>query len=132
FPHLVFAAVASSAPVRAQLNFKGYNKVVTESLLNPVVGGSKECRDAVAEAFSTVDSLIHAKQLEKLAKDFRSCGALKGTSDLIEMVSNLADIFMGAVQYNDEGGQWAIVANLCRIMTNRTDSPYQRLTVINN
>nr|XP_056701727.1 thymus-specific serine protease [Euleptes europaea] len=131
FPHLVFAAVSSSAPVRAQLDFRGYNKVVADSLLNPVVGGSKECRDAVAEAFSIVDSLIHAGHLEKLAKDFHSCGALKGTSDLFEMVSNLADIFMGAVQYNDEGVQWGSVASLCRIMTNQTGSPYQRLMVTN-
>ncbi|XP_077192686.1 thymus-specific serine protease isoform X3 [Paroedura picta] len=42
FPHLVFAAVASSAPVRAEVDFKGYNQVVAESLSNPVVGGSKE------------------------------------------------------------------------------------------
>ncbi|ELK29783.1 Thymus-specific serine protease [Myotis davidii] len=32
FPHLLFAAVASSAPVRAVLDFSAYNEVVTHSL----------------------------------------------------------------------------------------------------
>ncbi|XP_077192685.1 thymus-specific serine protease isoform X2 [Paroedura picta] len=115
FPHLVFAAVASSAPVRAEVDFKGYN----------------QCRNAVAEAFSTVDSLIHTGQLEKLVKDFCSCGFLNGTADLVDLVSSLADIFMGAVQYNDEGISWGNVASLCHIMTNRTCDPYQRLMFVN-
>ncbi len=42
YPHLVHAAVASSAPVKAQLNFQGYNDVVAASFGNPMVGGSKE------------------------------------------------------------------------------------------
>ncbi|XP_078236223.1 thymus-specific serine protease isoform X1 [Pogona vitticeps] len=134
FPHLVFAAVASSAPVRAQLDFTGYNKVVAASLSNPVVGGSKECLEAVMEAFLSVQHLVRAGQLTTLAKDFRSCGALEGFNDCLEMLSNLADIFMGAVQYNNEGGAlWGNVASLCRIMiNNNTGSPYQRLIEANN
>ncbi|XP_060113528.1 thymus-specific serine protease [Heteronotia binoei] len=129
FPHLVFAAVASSAPVRAQMDFTGYNKVVAESLSNPVIGGSKECRDGVAEAFSSVDSLIQTGQLEKLAKDFRSCEPLSGSANISNFVSGLADIFMSLVQYNGELGS---VEKLCRIMTNRTVSPYQRLVALND
>ncbi|KAG6926282.1 protease, serine 16, partial [Chelydra serpentina] len=60
FPHLVFAAVASSAPVRAQLDFTGYNRVVAASLSDPVVGGSAQCREAVAQAFSTMDQRLQA------------------------------------------------------------------------
>ncbi|KAJ6663811.1 hypothetical protein lerEdw1_009890 [Lerista edwardsae] len=133
FPHLVFAAVASSAPVRAQLDFTGYNQVVGASLLNPVVGGSKECLAAVAEAFSTVDSLLRAGQLERLEEDFRSCKALEGPDDRVELVGNLAGIFMGTVQYNDEGLKFATVRHLCGIMTNSSaGSTYQRLIAVNN
>ncbi|XP_066840710.1 LOW QUALITY PROTEIN: distal membrane-arm assembly complex protein 2 [Anser cygnoides] len=42
FPHLVSAAVASSAPVRAQVDFAGYNRVVSVALSSPAVGGSPE------------------------------------------------------------------------------------------
>ena len=44
YPHLVHAAVASSAPVRAQVNFEGYNEVVAASFGNSMVGGSKQVR----------------------------------------------------------------------------------------
>ncbi|XP_015746357.2 thymus-specific serine protease [Python bivittatus] len=132
FPHLVFAAVASSAPVRAQLDFTGYNKVVAASLSNPVVGGSNECLQMVREAFSAVDSLVRARRLAKLAVDFRSCRPLEGDRDCQDLVGNLADIFMGAVQYNNEGVQWANVHSLCNMMTNSsTGSPYQRLVAVN-
>ncbi|XP_014397394.1 PREDICTED: thymus-specific serine protease [Myotis brandtii] len=42
FPHLLFAAVASSAPVRAVLDFSAYNEVVSRSLTNTAIGGSPE------------------------------------------------------------------------------------------
>lgn len=41
YPHLVHAAVASSAPVQASLEMRGYNDVVAASLAEVDVGGSK-------------------------------------------------------------------------------------------
>ncbi|GCB75718.1 hypothetical protein scyTo_0017378 [Scyliorhinus torazame] len=40
FPHLVFAAVASSAPVRAQLDFTGYNEEYMDGMELPCVDNS--------------------------------------------------------------------------------------------
>ncbi|XP_062995867.1 thymus-specific serine protease [Elgaria multicarinata webbii] len=133
YPHLVFAAVASSAPVKAQVDFTGYDKVVAASLSNPVIYGSKECLAAVTEAFSTVDNLVRARQLAKLAKDFRSCEPLEGMDDSVQLLYNLADIFMGAVQYNGAFSFLPTVADLCSVMTNnRTGSTYQRLVTVND
>ncbi|XP_078517215.1 thymus-specific serine protease-like [Lissotriton helveticus] len=131
FPHLVYAAVSSSAPVRAELDFIGYNKVVSESLADPVVGGSVKCRDAVAEAFDTVDHMLQTANITQLEKDFSSCESLKGSDDYIEFVSNLADIFMGVVQYNMEmpGND---ISKLCNTMTDESlRTSYRRLMVIN-
>ncbi|XP_039627224.1 thymus-specific serine protease [Polypterus senegalus] len=116
FPHLVYAAVSSSAPVRAQLDFTGYNQVVAASLSNPVVGGSKECLQAVRKAFQVVDKMLEAGNLSVLEKDFFSCGNLSLPEDQSQLVSNLADIFMGAVQYDQEitGSN---IADVCNIMT---------------
>ncbi|XP_026571150.1 thymus-specific serine protease [Pseudonaja textilis] len=114
FPHLVFAAIASSAPVKAQVDFTGYNKIVAASLSNPVVKGSKECLQRVREAFASVDSMVRVGRLAKLSLDFHSCSPLQGDKDCQMLVANLADIFMGAVQYNYE----AIVSGtvfICRI-----------------
>ncbi|XP_039225125.1 thymus-specific serine protease [Crotalus tigris] len=132
FPHLVFAAVASSAPVRAEMDFTGYNKVVAASLSNPVVGGSTECLQRVREAFSSVDSMVRAGWLAKLGIDFHSCSPLQGDRDCQALVTNLADIFMGVVQYNNAIILWSSVRNICSIMTNSSiGSPYRRLIVIN-
>ncbi|XP_074872458.1 thymus-specific serine protease [Carettochelys insculpta] len=132
FPHLVFAAVASSAPVRAQLDFTGYNRVVAASLSDPVVGGSAQCCQAVAEAFAAVDEHLAAGRLAELEKDFRSCRPLTEPSDHWEFASNLADIFMGAVQYNEEF-LCGSVTKQCSVMTRDSlGSPYQRLVVIMN
>ncbi|XP_029475256.1 thymus-specific serine protease-like isoform X2 [Rhinatrema bivittatum] len=131
FPHLVFAAVASSAPVRAELDFVGYNKVVAESLSNPVVGGSSKCLDAVVDSFHTVDGMLQAGRTSQLEKDFCSCQALQGSEDYGEFASNLADIFMGTVQYNGEMPGRDIRA-VCDIMTNASlGSSYSRLMAIN-
>lgn len=42
YPHLVHAAVASSAPVQAIVDFQGYNNVVGKSLASPIVNGSEQ------------------------------------------------------------------------------------------
>ncbi|NP_001089218.1 uncharacterized protein LOC734265 precursor [Xenopus laevis] len=130
FPHLVYAAVASSAPVRAELDFTGYNKVVAWSLADPVIGGSEKCLDAVKEGFHAVDSLIQKGNVTQLEKDFYSCGSLQGSDDYTEFVGNLADIFMGAVQYN---GMSPIsnVQNICQLMTTKDNSAYEGLRSVN-
>ncbi|XP_043536878.1 thymus-specific serine protease [Chiloscyllium plagiosum] len=131
FPHLAFAAVASSAPVRAQLDFTGFNKVVSHSLSNPVVGGSMKCRSAVASAFSQLDRIMAGSNTSQLEVDFKSCQKLNGSDDRAEFACNLASIVMGTVQYNKVVLSRNI-ANLCQIMTNQSlGSVYQRLMVLN-
>ncbi|XP_067831153.1 thymus-specific serine protease isoform X2 [Heptranchias perlo] len=131
FPHLVYAAVASSAPVRAQLDFTAYNKVVSQSLSNPIVGGSLKCRAAVAHVFSRLDQILKGGNTSGLEADFGSCRKLNGSDDYGEFVSNLADIIMGTVQYNQETPDNSI-ANLCQVMTNHSlGSAYQRLVLLN-
>ena len=53
-PHLIHAAVSSSAPVFAQPDMVGYNNVVSKSLRSPHVGGSIACRDAVSASFEAL------------------------------------------------------------------------------
>ncbi|KAE8585744.1 hypothetical protein XENTR_v10021435 [Xenopus tropicalis] len=130
FPHLVYAAVASSAPVRAELDFTGYNKVVAWSLADPVIGGSEKCLDAVKEGFQAVDSLLQKGNITQLEKDFYSCGSLQGSDDYTEFVGNLADIFMGAVQYNGMSPA-SNVQQICQLMTIKDNSAYEGLRSVN-
>ncbi|KAG8547762.1 hypothetical protein GDO81_027608 [Engystomops pustulosus] len=130
FPHLVYAAVASSAPVRAELDFTDYNKVVAESLSDPVIGGSTKCLDRVKESFRIVDSMLHPGNVSILEKDFSSCSPLRAPEDYVEFVNNLADIFMGAVQYNMES-PGSDVRKICEHMVN-AESAYEGLKIVNS
>ena len=58
FPHLIRAAVASSAPVRAILDFTGYNDVVADAYAVGSVGGSTECRAAIGAGHARVGELL--------------------------------------------------------------------------
>ena len=76
YPHLVHAAVASSAPVEAILNFEGYNDAVAASMSNSEVGGSKECHDIIADGHATVGEMLKsAKGRQMLASEFNLCDA---------------------------------------------------------
>ncbi|XP_075043004.1 thymus-specific serine protease [Mixophyes fleayi] len=130
FPHLVYAAVASSAPVRAELDFTDYNKVVAQSLSDAVIGGSAKCLDRVRESFRVVDSVLQTGNVTQLEKDFFSCAPLHGPDDYTEFVSNLADIFMGAVQYNMESAG-CDVRKICQSMIS-AKSAYEGLRIVNS
>ncbi|XP_037533989.1 thymus-specific serine protease [Nematolebias whitei] len=120
FPSLVFGAVASSAPVKAQLDFSAYNNVVGLSLMNEAVGGSEECLAKVQEAFVLVEAALTSGNCSQLAQDFGCCQIPKNPDDQVELMQNLADIIMGAVQYNEEGVLMSI-KQLCDVMTNSSD-----------
>lgn len=61
-----------------------------------------QCIKQIVEAFQRIDSMIQANQTVQLEKDFLSCGPLSEKNDQMVFVNNLAGIFMGAVQYNNE------------------------------
>ncbi|KAJ8414530.1 hypothetical protein AAFF_G00037320 [Aldrovandia affinis] len=121
FPHLIYGAVASSAPVKAKLDFSTYNKVVGESLMEESVGGSEKCVDSVWEAFAAVEAALLGGNETEAGKDFFTCEPLDEPEDQTELIQGLADIIMGTVQYNLEGGPLTI-AELCTIMTNKSEA----------
>jgi len=54
FPHLIHAAVANSAPVRAQVDYQGYLDVVSSAFLEADVGGSKDCHSIITEGHAEI------------------------------------------------------------------------------
>ncbi|XP_002738015.1 thymus-specific serine protease-like [Saccoglossus kowalevskii] len=125
YPHLVYGAIASSAPVRVVKNFEGYNQVVAASLADPVVKGSLKCSDNIAAAFKIIDQKIKDKQFDTLKADFKSCNNISSYNDTALFLNNLAGIFMGIVQYNNEMPDWNVAA-VCQNMT-QPASPYDNL-----
>ncbi|XP_077996059.1 thymus-specific serine protease-like [Glandiceps talaboti] len=128
YPHLVYGAIASSAPVKAETNFEGYNEVVAASLADPVVKGSQECEANVASAFKEINQKIQEKQFDVLKKDFLSCNNISNPNDTATFVSNMASLLMGIVQYN-EMTTWDI-EQFCSYMT-QPRKPYDNLAIFN-
>ncbi|KAI3354518.1 hypothetical protein L3Q82_019032, partial [Scortum barcoo] len=121
FPHLVYGAVASSAPVKAKLDFSAYSNTVGLSLMNEAVGGSEKCLAGVREAFAAVETALMVGNTSQLAADFGCCQIPKDLDDQIELMQSLADIVMGTVQYNEEGVLMSI-SELCGVMTNESEA----------
>ncbi|KAK2502978.1 hypothetical protein MC885_021703 [Smutsia gigantea] len=99
YPHLIFASVASSAPVQAVLDFSEYNEVVSRSLMSVAIGGSPEvgngaqskCREAASAAFSEVERRLRAGRTTQAAlrADLGACGSLNRAEDQAELLGAL-------------------------------------------
>ncbi|XP_022106762.1 thymus-specific serine protease-like isoform X1 [Acanthaster planci] len=128
YPHLVYGSVASSAPVRAQANFEGYNDVVAASFADPIVFGSAQCVVSIKQAFAKVEQMWKAGQLAQIQKDFNTCQDLTEPNDFKTFASNLQGEFMSAAQYNRVEGNSSTIGDLCKKMM--VPDPYQALVNI--
>ncbi|XXQ34913.1 Thymus-specific serine protease [Plasmodiophora brassicae] len=130
YPHLVFAAVASSAPVHALTDFYQYNDVVGRSLAAAVVGGSEHCKERVKSGFVHLDDMLDKGLYEEASAAFRSCSPVTTSDDAVQLVSDLAGIFEGTVQYNNQMS--LNVERICSIMTDPETSPFEALQKLND
>ncbi|XP_072014566.1 LOW QUALITY PROTEIN: putative serine protease K12H4.7 [Amphiura filiformis] len=102
YPHLVDMAVASSAPVRVQMNFTGYLEVMRDSLATSKIG--ETCNTNIQGAVNQMEKLLQDKAGWKtITKAFRLCKPLQGNieNDVANLFMSLAGNFMGVVQYNN-------------------------------
>ena len=131
YPQLVYASVASSAPVQAVENFIGYNDVVHASLSATIVGGSDECAANVAQAFSTMDKAISTPAgLSSMAQKFNTCQDVSNANDTLTFVSYISNGFQETVQYNAELPGQPTIADLCSVMTNSAATPIENLATL--
>ncbi|XP_037068422.1 LOW QUALITY PROTEIN: putative serine protease K12H4.7 [Pollicipes pollicipes] len=138
YPHMVHAAVSTSAPLLAKTNFLEYLQVVTDSI---EAKSGDQCYDAIQEAFTELEVLL-ADEVgwAALSQQFKLCSPFNGSVvlDVSNLVSNLADLFEGTVQYNEDnrGFEGAKDANitinvLCDVMTSEEGNAIDRLAQVN-
>ena len=132
YPHLFFAAVASSAPVTASVDYDGYDKVVADALFNSDVGGSRACQDAVAQAFGELQTRFDdAAKRAGLEKTFNTCGEIAHDGDAYLLHDFVSDDFMGLVQYNDDGAAVSIRTRCADMLNAKLGAdPFARLVAI--
>lgn len=124
YPHLIHAAVSSSGPVLAQLNFKSYDEVVKQSL----TASSPQCAKNVhSAALQVADALQKPGMAANFTKKFNLCATLdlKEKEDVSNFIESLAGNFQGIVQYNKDNRITSnpittTVDDLCNIMTNKS------------
>ncbi|KAH9489193.1 hypothetical protein Btru_044461 [Bulinus truncatus] len=141
YPHLVDGAVASSAPLLAEINFIEYLQVVTNSLRT--YDGTDECNNAISQATSSITSALKtADGRAQIKQSFRLCDSIDPNieKDIANLFSTLAGNFENVVQYNKdnrafEGAQGTNITidTLCAIMTDQSiTDPVQRYAKVNN
>jgi len=137
YPHLVFAAVSSSAPVRAEANMEGYNDVVGQSIAAPIVGGSQKCLDVVTAAFTQVGlQLGNEAGRRSLEMQFNVCVkfALDNVNNQMEFTEELSYLF--PAQSNDPacttlGCNISSVCNAIMLNESYGVDPVSRLAALN-
>ncbi|XP_043221434.1 putative serine protease K12H4.7 [Amphibalanus amphitrite] len=141
YPHMVHAAVSTSAPLLAKTNFFEYLEVVNYAIH---AKSGDECYGNVELSFQAVEDLLQdAAGWATLTDKFKLCSSLDGTNsnDVSNLMQNLADLWSGVVQYNEDnfgfrgGSKLANITinTLCDIMNDAgTGSPLDRLVAIND
>ncbi|EER16686.1 conserved hypothetical protein, partial [Perkinsus marinus ATCC 50983] len=74
YPEKFVAAVSSSAPIQAQLDFPEYNNAAADAFANELVGGSIACATAIKQAHAGVGQMLEIEKLRrKLERTFNIC-----------------------------------------------------------
>ncbi|KAM9249320.1 thymus-specific serine protease-like [Dugong dugon] len=134
-PNLFAAAVGSSAPIQAKLNFYEYNEVIGRILS----AHNSECPKAMKEAFAIlVQMLKRPKYYSKLEKDFMLCEPIKINSPkdttflMVNMICIVHSFIREQINKIIKGEQDELnIDNLCDNMNDASlSSPYDRFTKI--
>lgn len=139
YPHLVHGAVATSAPIVAQLNFKEYLEVVRDSLATT----GEECNTAIKEAHRQLHTLLQDKTgWITITEKFRLCTPLDGINDqdVANLFSMLTENVEDVVQYNEDNrafegvkGTNITIDVVCGIMTDKAGGvPVARYAALNS
>eukprot|EP00755_Sulcionema_specki_P021798 Sspe_Gene.74964::Locus_46842_Transcript_1_1_Confidence_1.000_Length_1086::g.74964::m.74964 len=121
FPHLIHASVASSAPVEAQLDMRGYNDVLAEAytVSNNGVGGSLQCMKNIADGHRVIGEMFNSTSgRERLASLFgRSADWYSSWDNQAMFAGN--GVAMFPAQSNDPSCQQPAcnIGKICEIMT---------------
>ena len=113
------------------VDFDGYDPIVADALAYPLVGGSLECREAVASAFATLEHKFDHER-SRLQQIFNTCGEVKTDGDVYLLHDYISDDFMGLVQYNSDRPSRTNIRSRCAQMLNSSfgATTFDRLVAI--
>lgn len=100
YPHLVNGAWASSAPLKAQLDFFQYKEVMSDAILR--VGG-ENCSDIIKNAFIEMERLVESGNASRIHDAFNLCDPLDLEDDVSHFFFEISDTVAGLVQGHRAG-----------------------------
>jgi hypothetical protein len=115
YPDIIYAAVASSGPVQAVVDFTGYLDVVYTALNNY----DPKCSTSVHNGFAKINELMKTESGRKsLSNSFNTCNPLPSDSDNINyFYEAIIGTYMGQIQYSRPG----TIEYLCSLQTGSGD-----------
>ncbi|CAK1588672.1 unnamed protein product [Parnassius mnemosyne] len=139
YPHLVFAAVSSSGPLLAKVNFMEYFEVVVNALREKT--GGEECVNQLRLGHKQIEDMMKTEP-DAIEKEFRVCKPfVRATkNDLRNFFNSIADDFADLVQYNEDNRissdtkyRNITINTVCKMLTEPGESPaYKRLAAFNS
>ncbi|CAB3225795.1 unnamed protein product [Arctia plantaginis] len=139
YPHLVYAAVSSSGPLLAKVNFIEYYEVVVNALREKT--NSEDCVTQLKVAHKQIVSMIK-QQPDIVEKEFRVCKPFlnASTDDMRNFHNSIADDFADLVQYNEDNRISAdnryrnlTINTVCNMLTEDGSVPaYKKLAAFNS
>ncbi|CAG8445849.1 12593_t:CDS:2 [Ambispora gerdemannii] len=118
YPKLIFAAYASSAPVKAELNFFKYDQAIANRI---------QCRDLVGKSIEYIDAILTSGNRSAIddLKDQFGLGTIEDDKDF---ASALNDPFISMVQSPTSSSQQDSIKMFCDVATNSPDQSPKGLT----
>lgn len=123
YPHVTIAAVASSAPVLAVVDFYDYVRVVDRSL---TFFSGPLCESVIRNATMQIEKLLETSDGQaSLAKMFKWCSPIQDPRDKVVFLSVLMGTWQGVVQYNNEIPERSSVASMCPSLEQGAATPFE-------
>ncbi|KAF4670554.1 Thymus-specific serine protease [Perkinsus olseni] len=120
YPQKFVAAVSSSAPIEARLDFPEYNDAVGVSFASELAGGSIGCASAVRRAHEEVGRMLEVEEgRRELERAFNVCGTHMLDDIDNRKVWTSEGVFGFSVQSNDPGcdSDLCNIDKICRYFT---------------
>ncbi|GAM28530.1 hypothetical protein SAMD00019534_117060 [Acytostelium subglobosum LB1] len=110
YPQLIDAAIATSAPVQPQLDFKEYLEVVSASI-------GPQCSARIANVTNVVTAMLNTDR-RKVEKLFNTCDEIHSDDDVATFFENLADSVAEIVQYNNDNNRYTMfnISKMCSML----------------
>ncbi|XP_075991129.1 putative serine protease K12H4.7 [Anticarsia gemmatalis] len=139
YPHLVYAAVSSSGPLLAKVNFMEYYTVVVNALREKT--GGEDCVTQLKIAHQQIAKYMDDNP-KIVEKEFKVCKpfASASTLDIDNFYNSIADDFADLVQYNEDNRISAdakyknlTINTVCNMLTADGSVPaYKKLAAFNS